>query len=244
MAGYFSRQRLKFSEALGQSRAYWRVSPLMYSAWRVLISVIPDSARGEVLDAGAGLLTARPLLVPYVSHYVSMDVERHHSSVDIEDDIQTLATISSDRFDTVYSSQVLEHIPRPQDAIHQMYRVLKPGGRLLLTVPHLSHLHEEPHDYFRYTPHALRYMVEHAGFKLVSLVKIGGLLSFLVHPICMMLVLMLWPVPLLRTAMFWLNFCLLVWPAAWLDRVLGLEAKYPANILIIVEKPAEAAAGQ
>lgn len=233
MPGYFSRQRLKFSKALGPTSAYWRISPLMYSARRVLVSAIPGSVSGEVLDAGAGLLTSRPLLEPYVSRYISLDVERRHSNVDIEDDIQTLATIPADRFDTVYSSQVLEHVPRPQDAIRQMYRILKPGGRLLLTVPHLSHLHEEPHDYFRYTPHSMRFMVEEAGFRLVSVVKAGGLLSFLVHPLCMILVLLLWPVPLVRTGICWLNFCLLVWPAAWLDRVLGLETKYPANILVI-----------
>jgi 2-polyprenyl-3-methyl-5-hydroxy-6-metoxy-1,4-benzoquinol methylase len=146
MTGYFLRQRQALSIALGASDRFWMISPLMYSAWQVLREELPRAVAGKVLDAGAGDLTARALLTPYAESYLSMEVERRHADVDIVDDIQTFATVTDKSFDTVYSAQVLEHVPQPWLAVQQIHRILKPGGKVVLSVPHLSHLHEEPHD--------------------------------------------------------------------------------------------------
>jgi SAM-dependent methyltransferase len=56
----------------------------------------------------------------------------------------------------------------------EVHRVLKPGGSLLLTVPFLWPLHEVPHDLCRYTPFALRDLVESAGFQVKELRALGG----------------------------------------------------------------------
>ncbi len=39
-----------------------------------------------------------------------------------------------------------------------------PGGTIWLTTPLTWYLHEEPHDYYRYTSHGLRYLLDRAGF--------------------------------------------------------------------------------
>jgi SAM-dependent methyltransferase len=59
--------------------------------------------------------------------------------------------IESNSFDAVLCTQVLEHLEWPRESVKEMYRVLKPSGRLFLTAP-MSHMeHQVPYDFFRYT---------------------------------------------------------------------------------------------
>jgi SAM-dependent methyltransferase len=80
-------------------------------------------------------------------------------------DAQALG-ILSDTFEVVLCTEVLEHLPEPQRAVDEMYRVLKPGGTLLLTTRFLFPIHDAPHDYFRFTKYGLRYLLR--GFEQVT----------------------------------------------------------------------------
>jgi SAM-dependent methyltransferase len=73
-------------------------------------------------------------------------------------DAQALG-LASATFDVVLCTEVLEHIPEPQAAIDEMFRVLKPGGTLLLTTRFLFPIHDAPHDYFRFTKFGLQHLV-------------------------------------------------------------------------------------
>lgn len=64
-----------------------------------------------------------------------------------------------DEFDAVVMSEVLEHIPRPHVALDKVLQALKPGGRLILSVPFIFPLHDRPHDYYRYTKYGLAYLL-------------------------------------------------------------------------------------
>lgn len=66
---------------------------------------------------------------------------------------------ADDSFDTVLCTEVLEHLVEPQRAIDEIFRVLKPGGTLLLTTRFLFPIHDAPHDYFRFTKYGLRYLL-------------------------------------------------------------------------------------
>jgi hypothetical protein len=57
--------------------------------------------------------------------------------------------------------------------------VLKPGGRLLLIVPHEWEVHQSPHDYYRYTRHGVRYLLDRAGFEAVVIEPVGGFFRLL-----------------------------------------------------------------
>lgn len=64
-------------------------------------------------------------------------------------------------FPVVLCTEVLEHCTAPHTVLDEFYRVLKPGGRLILTTRFVFPLHDAPGDYFRYTKYGLRHLCRH-----------------------------------------------------------------------------------
>ncbi len=128
-------------------------------------------ARGLVLDVGAGQQEIEQFL-PHGTRYVSLDywetaVGWYHTRPHIFGDGQRLP-IATASIDTVLLLDVLEHLPRPADCLAEIYRVLKPGGRLVLQVPFLYPPHDEPYDFRRWTVHGLRQLAKEQGFGVVD----------------------------------------------------------------------------
>jgi SAM-dependent methyltransferase len=97
---------------------------------------------------------------PYAAHFpnrIALDI-RPGLGVRVIGDAQCLG-LASGVFDVVLCTEVLEHLPEPQRAIDEMFRVLKPGGVLLLTTRFLFPIHDAPHDYFRFTKYGLRHLL-------------------------------------------------------------------------------------
>ena len=63
-------------------------------------------------------------------------------------------------FDTVVIMEVLEHIPEPGRAISEIKRVLKPGGKIILSTPFIFPIHAEPHDYWRFTHYGVKLLLK------------------------------------------------------------------------------------
>jgi SAM-dependent methyltransferase len=155
---------------------------------RALQAVAPH-AHGKLLDVGCGNKQFAYIFRPYVSEYLGIEHQATFSA--------TAAGSSSSRpdclyagdrlpfadgsFDTVLSIQVLEHTPQPFQLVAEMARVLKKGGTLILAAPFSFRLHEEPHDYFRYTPHGLRVMCNAVGLDVDHVEQVGSLWSLLGH---------------------------------------------------------------
>jgi SAM-dependent methyltransferase len=157
---------------------------------RALESVAPLS-RGRLLDVGCGDKPYLEIFEPYVSEYLGVEHEasfRQTESAtrtrgpDVFYDGKQLP-FADGEFDTVLSVQTLEHTPEPQALIREMARVLHPDGLLLLTAPFSFRLHEQPHDYFRYSPHGLRALCAEAGLVVVRCEAMGNLWSLLGHKI-------------------------------------------------------------
>lgn len=97
---------------------------------------------------------------PYGAHFprrVGLDI-RPGAGVRVLGDAQALG-IGDATFEVVLCTEVLEHLPEPQRAVDEIFRVLEPGGTLLLTTRFLFPLHDAPHDYFRYTKYGLRHLL-------------------------------------------------------------------------------------
>jgi len=78
-------------------------------------------------------------------------------------------------FDAVLCTEVLEHVLDPADVVTELGRILKPGGKLLLTAPLGSGLHQEPdHYYGGFTPYWYRMILPHAKFDTIEIAPNGG----------------------------------------------------------------------
>lgn len=235
---FLRRNRAELSDAIGEGR-YANFSALNAGRFAATRAAIAEYATGRVLDVGCGHMPFRHFALRHVTAYEGFDVERRTDGVTHIGDAEAMTGLASDTYDSVFSFEVLEHLPHPQRAVGEMARVLKPGGVLLLTVPHLSRLHEEPHDYFRYTVHGLRTMLHDAGLTAVRVEPIAGVLSFLGHQLSTVLLGLAWPVPLLRQLVYGVNQALLVWPALWLDRLLDRRGLFAAGYVAVARKSGE-----
>lgn len=131
-------------------------------------------------------LPARPLLVldvgcgrkPYAdlfsgSIHFGLNNTLEDATADVVGDATKLP-IASQSVDLVFCSQVLEHVPHPRSVVRECFRVLRQGGWLVLSAPFYWPLHEEPHDYFRFTRHGLEHLIKDAGFTRVDVRADGG----------------------------------------------------------------------
>lgn len=143
---------------------------------------LPGTARGALLDLGCGQVPLYGLYRGHVDSVTCVDwAASPHRTVhlDLQADLSQPLPLPDAGFDTLILSDVLEHVPEPQLLWHEMARLLRPGGRLLMNVPFLYGLHELPHDYGRYTSVALRRMALQAGFAVDELLTVGGSLHVL-----------------------------------------------------------------
>jgi 2-polyprenyl-3-methyl-5-hydroxy-6-metoxy-1,4-benzoquinol methylase len=138
---------------------------------------VPEHASGDLLDLGCGKAPMFELYRRYVESVTLVDWENSlhpNPHLDLVQDLNSPLELTSNRYQTVILSDVLEHIRRPQELMGEIARVLAPGGVLLMNTPFLYWLHEQPHDYYRYTTYALADFVAAAGLELVELGPVGG----------------------------------------------------------------------
>jgi SAM-dependent methyltransferase len=131
------------------------------------IRALRQKAKGTVLDIGCSTRWIEdhlPLGCVYIAlDYPATGLAMYGSRPDVFADASRLP-FGNDSLDTVVLFETLEHIADPIVAISEAFRVLKPGGYLLLTVPFLYPLHDEPFDFTRFTSHGLRKELDRAGF--------------------------------------------------------------------------------
>ncbi len=88
----------------------------------------------------------------------------HHTKIDyIQDLTANQLKIPFSSFDTIICANVLEHTTEPATVLKNLYQLLKPGGTLLLQVPHLAEEHGAI-DLWRFTLGGLKYLAKLAGF--------------------------------------------------------------------------------
>ncbi|MBP8974764.1 MAG: class I SAM-dependent methyltransferase [Anaerolineae bacterium] len=75
-------------------------------------------------------------------------------------DARHMPEIADGAYHAVVCGSVLEHVDDYRAALSEMTRILKPGGVLILGLPFRQALHLEPHDYWRFTEHGIRYLLK------------------------------------------------------------------------------------
>lgn len=186
---------IRHRKGLGARLSAWKKrSPLnpYWLGWYYLDQAARDlapHAKGKLLDVGVSERPYAGYLDPHVDSYIGMDypaalesqepglwdmLDTVRNTVDVFGDGQALPFASAE-FDTVFCTEVIEHLTMPEQCIAEMARVLKPGGHLLMTVPFMEPLHFLPCDYYRFTREALKVMLPKHGLEIVELKTRGRL---------------------------------------------------------------------
>lgn len=145
----------------------------------------------RLLDAGAGEQQYRKFC-PHL-HYVSQDhlaydgrgdgVGGHvknwtYGRTDIVCDISAIPEPDAS-FDAVLCTEVLEHVPDPVRVLKELTRLIRSGGRMVISAPFVSFTHFAP---FHFCTGFSRYWFEHhlkqAGFSNITLVPNGNFFEF------------------------------------------------------------------
>lgn len=168
-----------FERNRGDVRAFRRSNPLAYII-RELPERLEDLARdlncppnGRVLDYGCADIPYRRFFPSSVEYLAADLLGNPDATVMIADDGSVPVPDAS--VDSVLSTQVLEHVADPSVYLGECHRVLRPGGRLLLSTHGFMVYHPDPVDLWRWTSAGLREAVERAGFRVIRFEGIMGL---------------------------------------------------------------------
>lgn len=132
-------------------------------------------SQGVLLDVGCGLRPYEDLFFERITEYIGLDWPNlsYRVQPDVVSDAMHLP-IANGAVDTVMATELMEHLPSPERFITEAARVLRSGGTLIVSVPLMEPLHEEPRDYFRFTPYGLRYLLERHSFVFKRIWNRGG----------------------------------------------------------------------
>ena len=137
------------------------------------IRALAKELSGDLIDVGCGTQPYRRYF-EHVQRTVACDFDSSRGNVDFACPADRIPSPPLS-FDAVLCTEVLEHVPDPLAVWREFYRVLRPGGHVLLSTPFYWPPHELPYDFYRYPEHGLRYLVTTAGFEVRMLYPRGGM---------------------------------------------------------------------
>lgn len=155
---------------------------LFYKPWANkwwLEKVVDSIPCSEILlDIGAGwpihVDFKRYLFSTKVKEYIALDISNHRNkALNVVADGFHLP-FRNKTINLVLLLQVLEHVPEPKDLLVEIHRVMKNESFLIASAPHVSHLHYEPSDYYRYTEYGLKYLFKKSGFQMLNIMPQSG----------------------------------------------------------------------
>lgn len=140
------------------------------------ITSLAGQLKGRMMDFGCGQKPYYSLF--NVDQYIGVDFENPgHShaneAIDVFYDGKTIP-FEREHFDSIFSSEVFEHIFNLPDILKELNRVLKVDGLMLITCPFSFCEHEVPNDFARYTSFAIKHLLQQNGFEIVQQVKTGN----------------------------------------------------------------------
>jgi SAM-dependent methyltransferase len=168
-------RRTQYTAVRRQDR--WMVGLLAKAIEQRIEQCAQNGAHGRTcLDVGCGGQPLRARLIAAGYDYASLDVQQNEAgTVDHLGliDAQLPESLAGLRFDLILCTEVLEHVANWPQAFANLASLLKTGGRLLITCPHIWVPHEEPYDFFRPTSWALAHHAEGAGLGTIEITRLG-----------------------------------------------------------------------
>ena len=212
------------------------LSPVAFRNWSIVFKdYLPSLSSGGLLDIGSANASYVGEIDTKFDPIVFFDLNYFPNVLNVRGDVHTLP-FKSESFQNILCLQLFEHLPKPHEAIKEVNRVLQKGGTLILSVPHLSRLHEIPHDYFRYTQYGLEQLLQEGPFEIIDLQVTGGLLLFLGHQYSLAFLLTFWKFTWLRRLTVWLNENLIVKPILWIDSKISKNTRFPQGYVLMAKK--------
>lgn len=218
---------------------------LSYSIRRQLLDADLESLRdrmsGCVLEIGNGRRQRRGKFRPPITEakmwmYLDMKKEiQPHLCANIE-----ALPLKDAEFNTVICLEVMEYVPDFQTALKEMHFVLKPGGTLILTTPFLHRI-DCLQDYWRFTEHALRYLLVKAGFEVKEIRPQGGPLAVVVN--ILKYIIYAIPRPIWRqmiALVAYFPLMIILWLDSWSTKFLPILRTFSTGYLVLTtQKPIE-----
>lgn len=136
---------------------------------------------GRILDVGGSKKSGYANIIKGNHSIVVGNIDASYD-IDVLMDAEKIFPFEDETFDAVLMINVLEHLYDYKNAVSESFRILKPGGRLIGSVPFLINVHGSPSDYFRYTRFALERILLEPGFSSKKVVELGtGAWSVIFH---------------------------------------------------------------
>ncbi|MHB1922492.1 MAG: class I SAM-dependent methyltransferase [Chitinophagaceae bacterium] len=131
--------------------------------------------KGKLLDFGCGSKPYEKLFS--VEEYIGVDMEvTGHQHADSRVDVfynGSEIPFEKDTFDSIFCSEVFEHMFNLEQILPELHRVLKNDGRMLVTVPFCWNEHEAPYDFGRYSSFGIKHILSEGGFEMIDFKKSG-----------------------------------------------------------------------
>jgi SAM-dependent methyltransferase len=149
--------------------------PQYFNRYRLLkyIRQFAPELEGKLLDFGCGTK-------PYerffnVTAYIGLDYENEgHPHANEQIDVfydGKIIPFPDKTFDAVLATEVFEHVFHLEDTLKELNRVLKEGGKMLVTLPFVWYEHEIPYDFARYSSYGIIDLLQRNGFRILKIQK-------------------------------------------------------------------------
>lgn len=179
------------------------------------ISKYAPKLTGDLLDFGCGSKPYKSLF--QTNSYTGVDIENPgHSHVNEQIDFYydgEKLPFEENRFDSVFTTEVFEHVFNLPQVLPEINRVMKMNGHILITCPFAIAEHEQPNDFARYSSFALKYIMEQNGFEVIQFEKLGNSIETVTQLWIMYLHIHIYTrirkIPILRTLFWFITYTLL-----------------------------------
>ncbi len=144
------------------------------------VELMQKHARGRLLDLGCATVPYYMVYKDFVEEIICIDWDNSlHQNIHLDHttDLNINIPLMDGAVDTVILTDVLEHISEPYTLTSEISRVLSVNGKLILGVPFMYWLHEEPYDFHRYTKNQLKVFCDKNNLEILTLIESGGPLT-------------------------------------------------------------------